>query len=144
MPEEGGQVRQSVPSAVDPQRGVPIRIRILEVESDPVTVQPRVREAAKGRHDSWRSHGVWPSPVEAIRPFARVVRVLQAGQVLAPGRMSGIKATAQAKPDIEIGVVQESACHGQVGQDRDLVGKLKLEIKERFGVNHAVRPVILR
>lgn len=104
--EEGGQVRHSPIQAFDRQRGVPIRFGIPEVEADPVTTQESVSEAAEGRHDGWPSHRLRPRQVEAIRPLATIVRIPQAGQVLPPGRMSGIKVTAQAKPDIEIGVLK--------------------------------------
>ena len=82
------------------------------------------RPAASGRSDT-STRGYRSRP--AGRPGTRA------------RRMRGIEATAQAKPDIEIGVVEQSVCQGQPGEDRDLVGKLKLEIKERFGVNHARR-----
>jgi hypothetical protein len=36
------------------------------------------------------------------------------------------------------GVLEERVCQGQSGQDRDLAGKLKLKIEERFGVDHGV------
>lgn len=163
---------------------MPVPFGILEVEADTVTTQRHIRKAAKGRHDIGRNHSLGSRQVEAIRPLVTIVRVLQAGQVLLPDRVSGIKVAAQAEADIEIGVLQESACQGQSGEGRDFVGtyispslkrtpdvvvsdvlptedapvrdrtlepkgyvpvdKLKLEIKERFGVHHAVRPVIVK
>jgi hypothetical protein len=48
--------------------------------------------------------------------------------------MSGIEVTAEAKPDIEIGVLQQRACEGQSGKDRDPAGEQKLEIEKCLGV----------
>ena len=48
--------------------------------------------------------------------------------------MGWIEVTSQAKPDVEIGVLEERAGQGQPGEGRDSVGKLKLEIKERLRV----------
>jgi hypothetical protein len=50
--------------------------------------------------------------------------------------MSGIEVAAQAKPDVEIRVVQEGTFQGQSRQGRDLAGELKLEIEEPSRVNH--------
>src|SRR6266852_2429321 len=52
--------------------------------------------------------------------------------------MRGIEAMAQAEPDVEISVLQQNAGEGESRQGGDLVGELKLEIKERLRVDHAV------
>ena len=75
--EEGGQLRQALPEAIDAQRGIPIRFGILEVEADTLTSQPSVSKAAKGRHDGGAAMASGSRQVEAIRPLAKIVRVLR-------------------------------------------------------------------
>src|SRR2546428_4814744 len=68
------------------------------------------RKAPKGRHDGWPRLRLRSRQVEAIRPFAAIARIPQAGQILLPDRMRWIEVTSQAEPDIEIGVVEQGAC----------------------------------
>ncbi len=135
--EEGGQLGPAPAHAVGGERGVAVRLDVLEMEADPLVAQPSVGEAAGGRHHGRPGHGVSSSHVEAVRPLARVVGGRQAAQVLLPGRMRGVEVAAEAEPDVEVGVVHEHGGQRSPRQGGERGGEVELEIEERLGVDHA-------
>ncbi len=108
MLEEGGQLRTPLIPAFDPERGAPIALDTPEVQPDTIPAEPSVGETTSGRHDAGRLR-FGARQVEAIGPLADVVRVTQPGRILPPDRVAWIEVAAQAKPHVEVGVLQQGA-----------------------------------
>lgn len=105
--EELGEVRESLPSALDGQRRAVAGLAVLEMEANTVRRQRRVREAAKRRCHVRPRLRRRSTHVETIGPFALVVHIAQTSDVFPPARMIRIEAAAEGEANVEVGVVEQ-------------------------------------